>query len=103
MTPVGNRKLSQNPVFGVAGVLLAVFVVAAPDAFAQGTNGTIRGSVTDETGGALPGVTIVTTSPALLVPQLLIISENDGNYLIPELPVGRRGLATVIDSTSGYS
>ena len=88
MTPVGNRKLSQNTVFGVAGVLLAVFVAAAPDAFAQGTNGTIRGAVTDETGSALPGVTIVTTSPALLVPQLLIISDNDGNYLIRELPVG---------------
>ena len=85
----GSRLgLSWNRFLSVVAVLLAVSVLAAPDAFAQTTNGTIRGTINDETGGALPGVTVVATSPALLVAQIVVVSGGDGNYLLPELPIG---------------
>ena len=50
--------------------------------------GSIAGTVTDETGAALPGVTITLTSPALQVPQLVRISEAEGAYQFSELPIG---------------
>ena len=55
---------------------------------AQSANGSIGGTIVDETGAALPGVTITLSSPALQIPQLLRISEGDGAYFFPELPAG---------------
>ena len=50
--------------------------------------GSIGGTITDETGATLPGVTATLTSPALQVPQLVITSESDGRYQFNELPAG---------------
>jgi hypothetical protein len=50
--------------------------------------GSISGTVTDETGAALPGVTITMTSPALQVPQLLKTSGAEGEYQFTDLPPG---------------
>jgi outer membrane receptor protein involved in Fe transport len=73
------------------GLLLATMMslIAASNATAQGgATASIRGRVTDETGGALPGVTIQLTGPALLVPELIVISNAQGTYAFPELPIG---------------
>ena len=70
---------------GVLGVLIAVLLTAA-DASAQGAS--IRGKVADDTGGALPGVSVATASPALLVPQN-VVTDAEGNYMFADLPVGR--------------
>jgi hypothetical protein len=42
--------------------------------------GTIHGSVKDETGGALPGVTATLTSPGLQVPQVTTVTDAQGDY-----------------------
>jgi len=54
---------------------------------AQGGDGSLRGAVQDDQGGALPGVTVTATSPALLSPSLAI-SDAVGNYRLVNLPPG---------------
>ena len=49
--------------------MLAVLLVASAASAQSVSSGVIRGKVADETGGALPGVTVSATSPALLVPH----------------------------------
>src|SRR5688572_33480462 len=51
-------------------------------------SGSLTGTVTDETGAALPGITITLTSPALQVPQLLQTSDGRGEYQFIDLPPG---------------
>ncbi len=54
----------------------------------QVLRGSIAGAVRDETGAALPGVSITATSPALQVPQLLRVSDQRGEYQVTDLPPG---------------
>lgn len=72
---------------GMAG-LLATLALAGP-AFAQAVgSASIYGTVSDETGGTLPGVTVIMTSPALQRPQLVTTTDNNGGYRFPDLPIG---------------
>ena len=54
----------------------------------QALTGRIAGTLTDETGGALPGVAATLTSPALLVPQVVLVSDAQGEYQFVDLPPG---------------
>ena len=69
------------------GVLLVVGLSWASDAAAQGGDGSLRGVVRDTQGGALPGVTVTATSPAMLVPRT-DVSDAEGNYRLINLPPG---------------
>jgi len=64
-----------------------ILLLPASTTFAQ-TNADIRGKVADETAGVLPGVTVTATSPALLVPELVSVTDAEGNYALPVLPIG---------------
>lgn len=66
---------------------------------AQGGNGSLRGTVTDAQGGALPGVTVTATSPALLTPSVGV-SDAGGNYRLVNLPPGTYAIAAEL---SGFS
>lgn len=69
------------------GLVLLASLAAATSAFAQGSpTGTISGRVSSET-GALPGVTVTTTSPALQGSRVAVSSEN-GDFILPLLPPG---------------
>ena len=60
-------------------VIAALALVAAPrPAAAQVVGGSISGTVTDDTGGALPGVTVTVTNKINGASQVLITGE--GNY-----------------------
>ena len=73
----------------VIGLFLAVFVAVASSTTAQNlSSSSIDGLITDESGAALPGVTIVATSPALQVPQLTTVSDGQGSYRFIDLPRG---------------
>ena len=76
----------------VAGVLL----LAPTAALAQG----ISGTVSDNTGGVLPGVTVTAASPALIEGQRVAISDSQGLYSIIDL---RPGVYTVTFSLPGFS
>ena len=88
----------------IALVLLTGFHVSA---FAQGVQtGTIRGTVQDQQGLAMPGVTVTATSTALQGPRTTV-TEADGNYTLAALPAGQytvtfelTGFTTIKQTTS---
>ena len=69
---------------------LALLLVCAAVAHAQQQTGDIFGKVTDQSGGALPGVTVTITAPNLLQPLIAVTSET-GSYQFPRLEIGTRG------------
>jgi hypothetical protein len=52
------------------------------------SSGSINGTVTDETGAALPGVTVTAASPALQVQQVTTVTDEEGRYRLIDLPRG---------------
>ena len=76
-------RLNRLTVFCLCAMLLAV---AAPT-LAQDFRGRINGTVTDNTGAVLPGVTVTVTSPALIQPQTQVTSA-EGDYRFIALPPG---------------
>ena len=69
--------------------LLAICAVAAAPAFAQSTaaNGAIEGTVTDNSGGVLPGVTMTITNTGTGAERVVTTNER-GLYRAPLLPLG---------------
>jgi hypothetical protein len=60
----------------------------------------IVGKVSDDKGNAIPGVAIDVTSPALQVPSVSTISDQDGNYKVLDLPAP--GVYRVAFSLTGF-
>jgi hypothetical protein len=54
---------------------------------AQSGNGSLRGTVVDEQGAAMPGVTVTATSPEAISPGVAV-TDGEGAYRIPNLPPG---------------
>ena len=52
------------------------------------SSGGIDGTVNDQTGSTLPGVTVTASSPALQVAQLTTVSDAEGHYHFIDLPRG---------------
>ncbi len=69
--------------------MLAVLVVAGlpAAAFAQATRGTILGTITDQTGAAMPGVTVVATETRTNVSYDTVTNET-GNFTFPNISDG---------------
>ena len=67
--------------------LLGVALALSGTAFGQGGDSSLRGSVTDESGAVLPGVTVTATSPALISPAVSV-SDSSGDYRLLNLPPG---------------
>ena len=69
--------------------MLAVLVVAGlpAAAFAQATRGTILGTITDQTGAAMPGATVVATETRTNVSHDTVTNET-GNFTFPNIPDG---------------
>jgi len=71
----------------LVGVVLAFTFGFAPLALAQGTTGSINGTVQDHTGAVLPGVTITASGPAIMGVQTGVTNAQ-GQYRFPALPPG---------------
>ena len=85
----GLRHARERRRWLILGGVAGLFIASAGAALAQSSSSaTINGTVKDNTGGALPGVTVTITSPGLQVPQLNTISEADGTYRFSDLPAG---------------
>ena len=67
-------------------VALWSFAVVA-EAAAQSGNGSLRGTVRDEQGGALPGVTVTARSPQALTPGVGV-TDTAGEFRLTNLPPG---------------
>src|SRR5258708_4062546 len=70
----------------IACSLLASCLLAS-NASAQGGSG-INGKVADSTAGAMPGVTVTISSPALQVRTMTTVTTGDGTYRFIQLPPG---------------
>ena len=81
-----RRTFTASPV-GLGLIALAAMLLVAPAASAQQTGG-IAGQVTDTTGGALPGVTVEVSSPALIGGTQVAFTDGEGRYLASNLPPG---------------
>ncbi|MGH9460579.1 MAG: TonB-dependent receptor [Vicinamibacteria bacterium] len=93
---------------GLALTVVSALVLFAGSerAFAQGRQESmIVGSVTDATGGVLPGLSVTVSSPVLVGGALVTVTDTDGKYRVSRLRVGLyaatfelAGFATVIRS-----
>lgn len=72
----------------LSALALSVGAMTAPALAQSGTSGTIAGTVRDESGAALPGVTAALTSPSLQLRQIVQVSDAAGNYQFVDLPAG---------------
>lgn len=69
-------------------LLMVILGVASPaSAFAQVTTATISGTVKDETGGVLPGVTLTVKHLDTEIGRTLVTDEG-GRYRVPQLALG---------------
>jgi hypothetical protein len=81
-------------------VCLALLLILLPSAaLAQSAGSTIVGTVRDQSGGALPGVTIEVSSPALIGGVLTVVTGTDGTYRVTDL---RPGAYTIVFTLSGF-
>ena len=70
-----------------AGLALLLIGLVPGTASAQSSqSASLVGKVTDESGGAMPGVTVTVKSPALQVQQMTTVTGGDGDYRLLELP-----------------
>ena len=74
--------------------------LASGSAFAQQDAG-IVGTVTDESGALLPGVTITVTSPSLQVPSVTAVTDAKGEYRITPLPIGTYSVEYALSGFQG--
>jgi len=68
-------------------IVLVALVAAGRPAAAQDFRGRLNGTVTDNTGAVLPGVTVTVSSPALIQPQVQVTST-EGDFRFIALPPG---------------
>lgn len=67
---------------------IVLFLFLASAAYAQIITGTIQGTVSDQTGAILPGVSITVRNLGTNLTRNTLTNET-GNYVIPLLPVGK--------------
>jgi len=85
-------------------LVTSVLVLSAAPAFpqSQSINGTIRGRVTDPTGAALPGTSVVVKNTDTAYARDLT-TDNDGRYLAPNLPLGTYSVTAASSSFAPFS
>jgi Carboxypeptidase regulatory-like domain len=67
---------------------LILFILSYSGVAAAQSTGSIIGQVTDQSGAVLPGVTVTATSPALQVPSVTSVTNEQGEYRLAPLPIG---------------
>src|ERR1700741_1101809 len=95
MAPSFRCLLASRVVLGgmALAVFFSLFAMAGPASAGQGTApASIIGQVKDESGGILPSVTVVATSPALQVPSISAVTDERGEYRLTPLPIGTYGV-----------
>ena len=73
-------------------VCLAIGLVLVTQVHAQGTGGRILGRISDPSGAVLSGVKVIATNDATGVAHDSV-SNDSGDYVFPDLPVGTYSLA----------
>ena len=81
----------------VAVVVLPILLICsdAPRLAAQTSGATLTGRVVDQTGAGVPGATVTATAPATGLTRS-VVTEADGIYSLPSLPIGTYGVAVML-------
>jgi hypothetical protein len=87
----------KTPRIVALALVVLAGVLASTTAYAQAT---VTGTVRDNSGAVLPGVTVEATSPALIEKVRSAVTDGSGQYRITELPPGTYSLTF---SLSGFS
>lgn len=69
-------------------ILAGLFAICAGRAGAQGLTGSVDGTVRDQSGAVVPGVTVTVSSPALIGGPQARPTQNDGTFRFTVLPPG---------------
>jgi hypothetical protein len=73
----------------IVGAALCFLLAVVTNAVGQSvSSGAIQGTIRDQSGGVLPGVTATLTSPALQVRELVQVTDAEGQYRFVDLPAG---------------
>src|SRR5438046_9847914 len=87
----------------VLGIVVLMSLSGVNAARAQSvSSGTIDGTVKDESGSVLPGVTVTITSPQLQVGTLVQVSDSAGAYKFVDLPAGTYRLKAELTGFSTF-
>ncbi len=78
-------------------VVLLNVIPFAPLAIAGQQDASIIGLVTDESGAALPGVTVTAASPSLQLGSVAAVSDERGQYRLSTLPIGTYEVTYALD------
>ena len=81
------------------GVL--ILVLGTTSSWAQGSTAQLGGRVTDETGAVLPGVTVTATQTDTGFSRT-VVTDNDGSYVMPNLPTGPYRLEVMLQGFRTY-
>src|SRR5262245_56632886 len=98
----GWKEANTEETLDMARVIgtLALLLACSAASFAQGVQtGTIRGTVKDQQGLALPGATITATSAALQG-ERTVVTDTDGNFLFRAIPPGTYKLKVELSGMS---
>lgn len=77
------RRIALISLLALGGLVLATSLT-----FAQIITGSLRGTVTDDTGALLPGVTVELSGPALIGGPKTAVTDGKGSYRFPGLSPG---------------
>ncbi|HEV7764191.1 MAG TPA: carboxypeptidase-like regulatory domain-containing protein, partial [Thermoanaerobaculia bacterium] len=80
-------------------VSLALVILAATPLSAQTVAGTMNGTITDRSGGSLPGVTVTIRSASMGLVRV-VVTDADGFFNVPFLPIGLYDVQTEL---SGFA
>ena len=84
---------------GILAALLLSSLFPGSYAFAQEQTGILQGRVVDESGGALPGVTVTVSGATILGGSRAATTSETGNYRLQNVPLGTY---TVTFELSGF-
>ncbi|MCK4789121.1 MAG: TonB-dependent receptor [Desulfobacteraceae bacterium] len=68
-------------------IILCLALGLTTASFGQATTGSIKGTITDNEGNSLPGVSVTASSPAMMGIKTYVTTET-GSFRFPALPVG---------------
>jgi carboxypeptidase family protein/TonB-dependent receptor-like protein len=88
LNSVEDKKMEREWQTRLSWTLALLLTLSTPALGQQVLRGSIAGTIKDESSGALPGVTITVTSPALQVESIVRVSDERGTYQVPDLPAG---------------
>ena len=89
---LSSRSWMRSIAFSVALITLPHFAIVA----AAQVGGSLSGTIKDSTGGVIPGATVSLMNTDIGT-ALNSVSDAQGHYSFPNLPVGRYDLTVTLD------